>query len=324
MLSYKNALDAYKVALYVLSKAESCAISDATKVVENKKRLQRVINGELQLQEREASNTARRVDPTEARDLPNNDELQEIREAKISVELHLADTLNCLGYCHDSKLSEYDKSLMAYRESLSLYIRHMGRFHKMVSNALHNMGAIHVELGQWREAASCFRQCLAILKRREEKERIAEAGRRQRQYNEATTAHTASHKNQQMFVTLQCLGNSLAELGEYDASVACFQEIINASLGTNNDGGELASKSPDPFTGEVLSQMARVHFNQSFKLARAFHWHCHLLLFSEIESTKKEEDPGLILARQLHWNEMEKVASRRQSISGEIYAMQLL
>jgi tetratricopeptide (TPR) repeat protein len=133
-----------------------------------------------------------------------NDELQEIREAKVSVELHLADTLNCLGYCHDAKLSEYEKSLMAYQESLSLYIRHVGRFHQTVSNALHNMGAIHVELGQWKEAASCFRQCLSILKRKKEKE----------------LANSSQESEQsQMFVTLQSLGNSLAEYGDFDASI---------------------------------------------------------------------------------------------------------
>lgn len=302
--SYKNALDAYKGAIYVLSKAEDDAVSNAAKALENKRRLQKVIHGELQMQEREAPSTHRR-DTSEARDMAPSDELQEIREAKISVELHLADTLNCLGYVHDSKLSEYDKSLMAYRESLSLYIRHVGRFHKMVSNALHNMGAIHVELGQFREAASCFRQCLAILKRREEKQRVGRLQQGQQHDDEVTTTPSSSgHESQQMFVTLQCLGNSLAELGEYDASIACFQEIINASSSEtkNKAEGQPTSTStiPDSFTGEVLSQMARCHVNQASKLSRAFNWQCHLLLFSDRGEGNKREDPGLMLARRLH------------------------
>ncbi|KAL7554545.1 hypothetical protein ACHAWF_018004, partial [Thalassiosira exigua] len=277
--SYKNALEAYKAAIYVLSKAESCAISDGTvhsKELNGQKRDQNMLDGELQ-QQREAFNTRR--DTSQVRDMPD-DVLQEIRDAKISVELHLADTLNCLGYCHDAKLSEYDKSLMAYRESLSLYIKHVGRFHKMVSIALHNLGAIHVELGQWKEATSCFRQCLVILKRRAEKD------------------HAGQHEQSQMFVTLQCLGNSLAELGEYDASIACFQEIINAA-GNDESLEETKTGFPSAFSGELLSQIAHVHINQAFKLSRTFHWQCHSLLFANSEG-RGDEDPGSILARQLH------------------------
>ena len=272
--AYKDALDAYKAAIYVLSKAEKSAMSNATKDMEHDRR-RRGTDGAAQQQEREASNTFR--DMSEARDMPN-DELQEIREAKISAELHLADTLNCLGYCHDSKLSEYDKSLMAYRESLSLYIRHVGRFHTMVSNALHNMGAIHVELGQWRESASCFRQCLAILKKRDDKEQAENSN--------------LSIEQQQKFITLQCLGNSLSELGEYDSSVACFQEILNASQTSQ----EPSSAELNSFTIEVQSQMGQVYLKQASKLSRSYNWQCHLTLFSETEN-KKDEDPALILAR---------------------------
>ena len=272
--AYKDALDAYKAAIYVLSKAEKSVTSNTIKDVGFDQR-RRGINGDVQ-QQREAPNTYR--DTSETRDMPN-DELQEIREAKISAELHLADTLNCLGYCHDSKLSEYDKSLMAYRESLSLYIRHVGRFHTMVSNALHNMGAIHVELGQWREAVGCFRQCLSILKRKEEKEQTNNAN--------------PSQELQQKYITLQCLGNSLSELGEYDSSIACFQEILSASQ--TSDVQEL---EPNSFAVEIKSQMGRVHIKQASKLTQSFNWQCHLSLFSGTE-TKNEEDPSSMLSRQL-------------------------
>lgn len=254
--SYKNALEAYKAAIDVLTRAEGSVL-----------------------------------------DTPSH-ELQEIREAKISVELHLADTLSCLGYCHDSKLEEHERSLMAYRESLSLYIRHVGRFHRTVSNALHNMGAIHVELGQWREASSCFRQCLAILRRRMERER----------------GQQVAAERSQMFVTLQSLGNSLAELREYDASVACFQEIINKSE-TAGEGTESDSNNPDEIVGEVLSQMARVHLDQASRLSRAFNWQCHVSLFTEGES-KKDEDHGSILARQLRVEQNAADCIRRSIHSG--------
>jgi tetratricopeptide (TPR) repeat protein len=302
MSSYKNALDAYKGAIFVLTKAENCAtLNETTKL--GKERRQQDISGELE-QERGASKTRR--DTSKARDMPKS-ELHVIREATVSVELHLADTLTCLGYCHD-KLSEYEQSLGAYRESLSLYIRHVGRFHKMVSNALHNMGAIHVELGQWKEATSCFRQCLAILKRIKERERM---GQLTSQRDQTTNPR---QETQQMFVTMQCLGNSLAELGQYDASVACFQEIIK-ELDANKIE-DLERAALDLFAVDVLSQLGRIHLNEAFKQSQAFNWQCHLLLFSESDDKKKDE--GLSLTRQINAERigkdciMKSILSRRR------------
>ena len=302
MSSYKNALDAYKGAIFVLTKAENCAKLNGTTKLGNERRQQDII-GKLE-QEREASKSRR--DTSGARDMPKN-ELQDIREATVSVELHLADTLTCLGYCHD-KLSEYEQSLGAYRESLSLYIRHVGRFHKMVSKALHNMGAIHVELGQWKEATSCFRQCLAILKRIKEKERM---GQLTSQCDQTTNP---CQETQQMFVTMQCLGNSLAEIGQYDASVACFHEIIK-ELDANKIE-DLEPAAIDLFAGDVLSQLGRIHLNEAFKQSQAFNWQCHLLLFSESNDNKKDE--GLSLTRQINAERigkdciMKSILSRRR------------
>jgi len=276
MSSYKNALDAYKGAIYILTKAENCAVQNESVPKEVQVENGTLNNGMVRGLDKEISGV---------RDVPNNEQ-HDIREATANVELHLADTLNCLGYCHD-KLSEYDKSLGAYRESLSLYIRHVGRFNKIVSNALHNMGAIHVELGQWKEATSCFRQCLAILKQIKERELTSSSS----QHDEKMKP--SQEETRQMCTTLQCLGNSLAELGQYDASVACFQEIIS-EFEANNDE---ESKVPDIVARDVMSQLGRIHLGEAFKLSSAFNWQCHLCLFAESKDKKGE---NLSLTSQLH------------------------
>lgn len=285
--AYKKALESYKAAIYVLSRAENDLVDDNVGDM----------NGDKQ-QNRDENDPERQ----QTRELPkSSDELHQIREAKITVELHLADSLTCLGYCHDAKLNEYEKALMAYRESLSLYIRHVGRFHRMVSNALHNMGAIHVELRQWKEAATCYRQCLAIIKRKEEQERSewSHSGRNAEDIVEADQLSKlfVSSMNEDIAATLQCLGNSLAELGEYDASMACFQEVIDR-LGNSPAIDEKIPLPPDEHVGEVLSQMASVHFKEASKLSQSLNWQCHMLIFSGTDA-KKANDPHHILSRQL-------------------------
>ena len=289
MLSYKNALHAYKAAIFILKTAEDCALLNGEDKDGNEVR-QTGIKREIQQENKR--NDSRRY--TDAGDLPDND-LHDIREANVSVDLHLADTLSCLGFCHDKK-SEYDKSLGAYRESLSLYIRHVGRFHKTVSNALHNMGAIHVELGQWKEASSCFRQCLAILKRLKEKEPMVQPSSQSDQTTKTCT------EAQQMFVTMLCLAKSLAEQGQYNASVACFQEIIE-KLETDKME-DLEPAGSDFLSGDVQSQLGMIHLNEAFKLSQAVNWKCHLLLFSGGNAELKDE--GLSLTRQLNAERMGK------------------
>ena len=147
------------------------------------------------------------------------------------------------------------------------------------------MGAIHVELGQWKDAASCFRQCLSILKRN---------GEREGMQNNVMMKSTQESQQFQVSITLQCLGNCLNELGEYAASIACFQDALE----TSKDKGAPHFCLPESFLGDVLSQIARVHLNEASKLSFSLNWKCHLLLFSENES-EKEDNPGSTLARQL-------------------------
>jgi len=291
--AYKKALESYKAAIYVLSEAEASASVDDfddDQVVGR--------NGDKRMNKDENDSERQKKTREQAK---TSDELHQMREAKITVELHLADTLTCLGYCHDAKLDEYEKALMAYRESLSLYIRHVGRFHRMVSNALHNMGAIHVELQQWKEAATCYRQCLAIVKRKEEQERSewAHTGRNAEEIVEGDQLSKSftSSMNEDIAATLQCLGNSLAELGEYDASIACFQEVVDR-LDSPVAIDEKVPLPPNAHVGEVLSQMASAHFKEASKLSQSLNWQCHMLIFSGTE-TKKSDDPHHILSRQL-------------------------
>lgn len=290
--AYKMALDAHKAAIYLLSEAEGSASQD-----DGDEDI--VVAGNDDKQKNNDEDKAVRREKTEQHD--SSDELHQIREAKISVELHLADTLTCLGYCHDAKLKEFEKALMAYRESLSLYIRHVGRFHRMVSNALHNMGAIHIELRQWKEAATCYRQCLAIVRRKEEQERAewSQAGHHPGNIveNKQLLRPFVSSVNEDISSTLQCLGTSLAELGEYDASIASFQEVIDR-LDCPAETDEKLSMPPSANVGEVMSQMASVHLKEASKVSQSLSWQCHMMIFSGTES-KKSDDPHQILSRQL-------------------------
>jgi tetratricopeptide (TPR) repeat protein len=308
--AYKKALESYKAAIHILSEAEASASlddGDDDKVVDR--------NGDKQKNKNENNENEAERQQTSGQD-KSSDELHQIRDAKITVELHLADTLTCLGYCHDAKLGEYEKALMAYRESLSLYIRHVGRFHRMVSNALHNMGAIHVELHQWKDAATCYRQCLAIVRRKEEQERAewAQSGRNTDDIvDDQLSKSFVSSMNEDIAATLQCLGNSLAELGEYDASIACFQEVVDR-LDSSTEIDEKMSTPPNAHVGEVLSQMASAHFKEASKLSQSLNWQCHMLIFSGTE-TKKSDDPQHILSRQLA---IEKIG--KECISKSIFS----
>lgn len=290
--AYRDALQAYKSAIYILSSAEKNIVTlseiDNTplKQTRGQDSLRSQSNATMHFQgERNGA----------------DDELHQIRDAKITVELHLADTLTCLGYCHDSKLSEYDKSLKAYRESLSLYIRHVGRFHRMVSNTLHNMGNIHAELKQWSEASSCYRQSLAILKRKEEQERSTWLQSKRNETGDISPESLDPHAfvssmNEDIAFTLQCLGSSLAEVGEFDVSIACFQESIER---IKKDDDNINPDTPSPFVGEVLSQMASIYLNQASGISQKLNWQSHVLLFSGVEG-KKSEDPRFLKARQTH------------------------
>ncbi|KAL3784127.1 hypothetical protein HJC23_005785 [Cyclotella cryptica] len=245
--SYRHALDAYKACIYLFSRVEETALSEPS-----------LMRG-------------------------GQEELQQLREAKMSVELHLADTLTCLGFCHDTKLCEYDSALMAYRESLSLYIRHIGRFHTMVSNTLHNMGTIHVELKQWAEAASCYRQCLSIIKRKEEQEKSAWIKSHGFSNDEEDQPQGfVSSMNEDIACTLECLGSSLAMMEEYDASLVCLQQAIDR-MGHAEGSGIYADRNlaiPSVYAGRLLSQAANLVMKQASELASSINWECHMMLFS--------------------------------------------
>ena len=160
---------------------------------------------------------------------------------------------------------------MAYRESLSLYIRHVGRFHKMVSNTLHNMGTIHAELKQWSEAASCYRQCLSIIKRQEEQERTQwMKSHCISSPEEDRNMQFVSSMNEDIVCTLESLGASLDMIGEYDASLVCLEQAIERTNNTEESSIHI----------RLLSRAANVVMKQASTLSVSLNWECHLLIFS--------------------------------------------
>merc|ERR1712154_497377 len=71
--------------------------------------------------------------------------INELQDANVTIELYLADNLVADGYCHDAKLSQHEAALALYKEALSIYVRHVGKTHVVVSNTLQNLGVVNME-----------------------------------------------------------------------------------------------------------------------------------------------------------------------------------
>ena len=268
VLAYQDADMAYRAALEMLKNAEQQLIDDMKMLDED---------------EYGAKSTGKRKEwkkkrhrPRSRRDqaLGNNahwnemeTELHHVRESKIAIELHLADTLMCLAFCYDTKLAKYELGLHVYKEASTLYKRHVGRDHLIVSNALHNMGTIHVTLQQFEKAAGCYRECLTITRmakpesdrgevelmgddgmkgtssEKNKKDRYKKADRTVEKKQpkpalEMGPASLVSREDEEIAQTLRCLAGCYIEIGDYDLAVQVLREsiermrLVASSLGT--------------------------------------------------------------------------------------------
>jgi tetratricopeptide (TPR) repeat protein len=80
----------------------------------------------------------------------------------VSNDLYLADCLVAVGFCYDTKLSDYEKALSSYKGALSRY-KYFGSNHVSVSNALQNLGSIYYTMQKWEDALRCYKNRLSIL-----------------------------------------------------------------------------------------------------------------------------------------------------------------
>ena len=89
--------------------------------------------------------------------------MRHINEARITIDLYLADTSTTLAYCYEAKVFDLGAALKQYTDSVALYTRHVGKEHLTVTHALLSIGCIHIELQQWGEAIRSLNDCLLVM-----------------------------------------------------------------------------------------------------------------------------------------------------------------
>jgi tetratricopeptide (TPR) repeat protein len=197
----------------------------------------------------------RQFDPAQAK------AMKHIHEARVTIELYLSDTLTTLAYCYEAKLSEFPLALKCYNDSLAIYTRHVGKGHPTVLHALQSVGAIHLEIKQWREASRCFSECLDLMKRQ------LPSGARPNSNGVVTLGSPA--ENADMAMVMQCLGVARSELGDHDAafdsiSISIDQmalTVLHDKLPQDNVGSSVIVRPPnDPFICDSLAKLVDVLF----------------------------------------------------------------
>ena len=92
-------------------------------------------------------------------------QLHHINQLRVSSELYLADVLTAQGFCYDAKLCEHESAKMFYKEANTLFVKHLGESHLAVANTLQNLGTIHFELKNWKDALNCYQKRALTLER---------------------------------------------------------------------------------------------------------------------------------------------------------------
>lgn len=207
----------------------------------------------------------RKFDPAQTKSMKH------IKEARVTIELHLSDTLTTLAYCYEAKLSDYQLALKWYNDSLALYARHVGKEHPTVLHALQSVGVIHMELKQWKDASRCFAECLELMKRR------LPLGAHPNSHGVVTLGSPA--ENADMAMVLQCQGVARSELGDHDAAFDSISRsidqmaltVLSDRLPQANIGNAGVVRPPnDPFVCDSLSKLVTVLFAKLDALKTAY------------------------------------------------------
>ena len=250
--AYLEAQSAFQGALKVLQRTEDAIKEKHQARIQDE--LERAEEDILRPQAR-SERIDRRLDPEQSR------AMKHIDEAKVTIELFLADTLTTLAYCYEAKLSELRLALKWYNDSLALYSKHTGRSNPMVLHAMQSAGVIHMELQQWNDAFRCFSECLEIMKRKLPPGATADP--------RGIAPFATCAENTEMAMVLQCFGVSRAELGDHDGGFDSLSKSIDQMALTvlhekipHEDSSEAGSiRAPnDPFICNSLSKMVVVLF----------------------------------------------------------------
>jgi tetratricopeptide (TPR) repeat protein len=210
--------------------------------------------------------------------------MKHINEARVTIELYLADTLTTLAYCYEAKLSEFPLALKWYNDSLALYARHVGKDHPTVLHALQSLGVIHIELMQWKDAARCFGECLELMKRRLPPNAVPALN--------GVVAFPSQSENTDMSVVLKCMGVVRSKLGDHDVAFDSLSKSIDQmTLTVLQTKGHQASITQtgvvgppnDPFICDALSKMVAVLFTKLASLKTAYAKRRLAMLYGEEE-----------------------------------------
>jgi len=91
--------------------------------------------------------------------------LELFKKSLSSDSIEVAETLHCCGFVKETYKSEHQLNLSArecYMESLRIKLLHFGREHPYVSKAVHNLGTLYCEQGDYNIALSMFEETLRV------------------------------------------------------------------------------------------------------------------------------------------------------------------
>lgn len=245
----------------------------------------------LSVLQREEERLRNRSGQSEAMDFGElRQRLEQIREARETIELFKADALTTLSYCYEAKLGKKEDSLLSYREGLAIYVRHIGMNHATVIHTLQRMGSLNMELERWRDALQCFNECLTLMKN-----------------NGATTIlnlvkqDITSSAPFQFAQTLRNMGVILMIVGDIEAAVKHFQEAIEmmTRFECRIPESDLVARNVHirPFMGDLMSKLANAYLDLSSRLKVAVSKKYLSLVYLEHKFDEMEVDS--LVARRL-------------------------
>ena len=171
------------------------------------------------------------------------------REIEKEIEMNIADTLSCLSYCKDSKVSQFDEAIRTYEEALTIYRRINGEEHPTVSNTLHNMGTICIELKKFNEALHYYQECVQITYKLKAKMQ------EQVQTNHHSFKSNFAREDEELSKTLQCMGKAHKLLFDYESALTCYTEAHTLIL-------SIEGKEDDVATADILTELASIYLEQ--------------------------------------------------------------
>ena len=251
--------------------------------------------------------------------------LENTRDAKSSTQLHLADVLSAVGYCHDAKLSDYKNSLSFYKEAEKYYSDHVGREHITIANVLQNLGTIYFELRDWSHAITCFKERVSILEKlidkgktshSEEKSTSKERSPRTSELSETSSFGKIDSLIEELSYTLHSLGTVYSELN--DGHNAIHYNFESIRVMRDSSAGQRKNKAAIDthkiFISQVLSEIGSLQIiASSNSLSTWYSQHYKLLYASKLVDFPSERDDGSLISQLAH-KEWSAINSLEESI----------